>query len=232
VTDRSIRRMSRVVPCPQCGSEVSFSLLSSIDAGRDPDLRRAILDRSLQQKPCRACGTAVRPPPAFMYFDRRCNLWVAAYAWEKRAEWGHWEQQTQENFETVYRSGSSIGRQMQEAPVNGRVTFGWEALREKIVAADLGIDDVSLEICKRHWTEAEIDRPDTQNTECRLLGVTSKNVVLGQIAAESEQIISQRKIERALFEEQLAAGGRDRALRKRLTRGMFVDVARLRVKSM
>jgi hypothetical protein len=214
--------MSLAVPCPNCGTAVRFSLLSSIDAGRDPDLREAILNRTLQQKPCEACGGAVRPPPAFMYFDRDCGLWVSAHAWTNRDAWQDWEERARTNFQTVSESGSSIGKQIQAGPVRARVTFGWEALREKIVAAEHGIDDVGLELWKFHHAKTE----GGAGREIRLLSVSGEHVVLAQIAPETEQIINETRASRNEIDERLKSST-DRAVRKRLEQGLYVDVRRL-----
>lgn len=218
----SISRMSLAVPCPNCGIAVGFSLLSTIDAGRDPDLREAILDRTLQQKPCEVCGAAVRPPPAFMYFDRRCSLWVSAHAGTSRAAWQDWEERARTNFQIIAASGSSIGKQMQAEPVRARVTFGWEALREKIIAAEHDIDDVGLELWKYHQATAA----GASEGECRLQAISGEHAVLAVIAPESEEIIEEMRVPRNVFDQRMKSSV-DRAVRKRLEQGLYVDVRRL-----
>jgi len=218
----SISRMSLAVSCSNCGTAVRFSLLSTIDAVRDPGSREAILDRTLQQKPCEICGAAVRPPPAFMYFDRNCGLWVSAHAWANRDAWQDWEERARTNFQTICESGSSIGKQIQAEPVRARVTFGWEALREKIVAAEHGIDDVGLELWKSHQAKAVggVER------EIRLQSVSSEDAVLAVISPESEEITEEMRVPRNVFDERTKSST-DRAERKRLEQELYVDVRRL-----
>jgi hypothetical protein len=227
----SISRMTATVTCPECGTEARFSLFSTIDAGRTPALREAILDRSLQRERCGVCGTAVRPPPAFMYFDRQCGLWIAAHAWAQRSTWQDWEERARVNFQTVYESGSSIGKQLHAGPVRARVTFGWEALREKIVVAEQDIDDVLLEIWKFRCAKAGGAAADAPDGEWRLLTVSQESVVLATIAPESEQIVEQTRLAREVFEEGMAAAATEGALRKRLEPGIFVDILRLETAS-
>lgn len=227
----SISRMTLTVPCPNCGSEIEFSLLSTIDGGRNPELRAAILDRSLQQKSCEVCRKAVRPPPIFMYFDRGSSLWVSAYAWADRDAWQEREERARTNFQTVYDSGSSIGQQMRAGPVRARVTFGWEALREKIFAAEHGIDDVLLEICKRQWIQARLTPPGTPGAEHRLTAVSGNVVILSQITPGSEEIVEKMRISHAEFEWQMQAAGAQIALKERLEQVFFVDVHRLETAS-
>lgn len=226
-----ISRRTLDVLCPNCGARNAFSLLSSIDAGRDPRSRTAILDRTLQQQPCAVCGTAVRPPPAFMYFDSRSRLWVSAHAWSNRAAWPEWEERARTNFQTIREAGSSIGKQMQAGAVRARVTFGWEALREKIIATEGGLDDALLEAYKQQRNAAELERRQLPVGESRLLTVAGDHVVLGRIAPDSERIIEETSIPRTVFDQHMQAAAADGMLRQQLQQGLFVDLYRLAIAS-
>ena len=44
------------LPCPLCGTEVSFNAVHSVNADRRPDLRDAIIAGTFQQEACSSCG--------------------------------------------------------------------------------------------------------------------------------------------------------------------------------
>jgi len=218
-----IRQMSAVIPCPRCGTENHFQTISVIDVDDQPDWRDEIIERTLSQKACKNCGTSYRKQPKFSYFDRKHDQWIVAFPWEKRDEWRESEQQAQSLYDAYFHADTSMSARMREAPLNRRVTFGWEALREKIVVAERSLDDVRLELLKRELQQ----RPSrTNDDDVRLLDADEAELILGVIPP-SEGIVERMTIPRGRYD----AIGDDltgRAPRAELSKGMYVDLRRLK----
>lgn len=223
----SISRMTSVVRCPRCGTENTLSLLSNVEGDRRPEQRQAIVDRTLQQTPCESCGELIRAQPALVYFDRGQDLWIACYTWGQRAEWHAREEQAQQNFQVIYNSPSSIADRMRERPVRARVTFGWEALREKIVAAGLGLDDVTLELFKWHSSQDSQTR-ENDGSDLRLLDGDADCLHLGRMGSDGEEIAEMWTMSRAGYDSLNANEPRFQALRDELSKGMYVDLQRVK----
>lgn len=138
-----------VLDC-DCGARVETQCCLSINAERHPQLRDALLDRTLHQFTCGACGAALHVEKKLAYLDLpRGELYSVAPERDRGDERALAE-------DTVAAWQLAFGRQ---APVavgalfdserfRVRLCFGLEELREKVVARDAGLDDLALEIVK------------------------------------------------------------------------------------
>jgi hypothetical protein len=221
-----ITQVSNSLPCPRCGARTRFWAISVIDADDQPDWRDKIVDRTLSQEACGNCGTLFRMQPAFAYFDRAHDQWIGAFPWDERDHWRECEQRAQSLYEVYLHADTAMSARMREAPLNRRVTFGWEALREKIVAAGRGLEDVTLELAKQKISRKSRS-PADDDSDLRLLDADAEELVLGRVVRAAEAIEEQWSIPRAEYDK-LAVGAGTRARRAALTEGTYVDLRRLR----
>src|SRR5262245_787748 len=137
--------MSIFVPislsCPGCGTAVPFAAVMSVNADRRPDLRSAILNRSFQRESCPNCSESFRLDPELTYFDMARQQWILVQPAAMLPQWVDLEKQAKATFERTYGPGAppmlqALGRKLQV-----RITFGWAALREKLLAVEHGLQD-------------------------------------------------------------------------------------------
>jgi hypothetical protein len=217
------------VVCPACSTEVSFDLVQSVNADRMPSLRAQILARTFQSKACPACGTGFRVEPGFNYVEHGRDLWIAAWPLQRLPHWQEEEAAAEMRFERVYGPQSSPFIQAIGARLKRRLAFGWAAVREKLVIADLGLDDVAVELCKSAVLRASASAPVGLGAELRLLGGDVDHLGFAWLRSLDESMLQPVRVKRALYDEIAADDGGDwLPLRKQLG-GMFVDVGRLLV---
>lgn len=217
------------VTCPACSAEVTFDLVQSVNADRMPSLRAEIIARTFQSKPCPTCGTEFRVQPEFNYVEHGRDLWIAALPLERLPHWNEEEAAAEARFERVYGPRSSPFIQAIGQHLVRRLAFGWAAVREKLVIADLGLDDVSVELCKSDVLRASASAPVGLGSEMRLLGADETHLGFAWLRSLDESALQSVRVKRALYDEIVADEGGDwKALRQQLG-GMFVDLGRLLV---
>jgi hypothetical protein len=120
----------------------------------------------------------------------------------------------------------SIGRR-----ISRRLTFGWAGVREKLVIADLGLDDVTVELCKSAVLRASASAPVGLGAEMRLVGADETHLGFAWLRSLDESVAQTMRASRQLYAEIAAdAGGEWQRLREQLG-GMFVDLERLFIAS-
>src|SRR5664279_3669620 len=132
------------IKCPACGVTTPFEAVHSVNADRRPDLRKEILANEFQRVQCGACDAPFRLDPSFNYIDLKRGQWIAALPVVELENWKQREDAARQTFALAWgEEAREIG-----AGLRPRLTFGWPALREKILAREHGLDDVALEACK------------------------------------------------------------------------------------
>jgi CpXC motif protein len=215
------------VSCPSCGASVEFNAVFSLNADRRPDLRAAVLDGSFQRQSCPQCNTEFRLDPEMTYVDVGRGLWVAAFPYAKLGQWKELEEQARATFDRAYGAKASAAAREIGAGMKARLTFGWAALREKLVAAEAGMDDVILELAKTAIVRGLDKAPVGVGTEMRLARVEGDDMAVAWINGADEQVKEILRVPRSLYDEIAADLTTWAALRASLTAGPFVDVNRL-----
>jgi uncharacterized protein YbaR (Trm112 family) len=217
--------LTEVLACPVCRREARFAPISHIDAERRPGLRQAVLDGSLQRQVCPDCGTAFRMPPDLWYVDRGRGQWIAAFSWEKLRRWRECERHA---HKMLARTIAPEGR----TALTPRITFGWSALREKVLLAEEGLDDIVLELCKYELAGGPPDERLAAGTETRLLRIDNGDLWMATIQGDSEQVLSQAQVPQSQYATVAADDSPSRQdLRTRIAAGLFVDVQRLTIEA-
>lgn len=213
------------VACPNCGTENQIDIFQSVNADRRPDLKAAILEGGFQVCTCANCAAEYRPDPDFNYLDGKAGLWVSARPIPALARWDAEILKAADEFALAYgdRAGEAareIGRGLK-----ARITFGWPAVREKIVIADAGLDDVAVEAVKLVILQSRAGNILEEGVELRLIEADDARLTFGWIDVASNDIRQSFAAQRALHDA--VRDGEDWAeTRAGLSGDIFVDIQR------
>jgi hypothetical protein len=216
--------------CAACGADAEVEVVMSVNADRRPDLRAEILAGTFQAVPCPACGARVRVEPEFAYLDLGRGQWIAVHPAADVATWPEAERAARDVFEESFGSGAPAAVRELVGDVHPRVVFGWPALQERLLCADLGLDDVTVELLKF----ALLSRADGGLTwhggdELRLAGGDAETLGFDLLDGATEAPRTRFQVPRRAYDEIAAAPVAWAALRAQLAGGAFVDMARVMV---
>ena len=214
------------VPCPTCGATLTFDLVASVNADRRPDLRIAILDGSFQLTSCGSCGTTVRLPPTLVYVDMARGQWIMAKPVSEYPNWTALEALARQTFDVSYGKAASLPAQQIGRGLRPRIVFGWAALREKLLAAEEGIDDVALEQLKLSILREVTGAALNDDSELRLVDADADTLTLAWLVSDTERSLSTLDVPRSALDG-LAGEAAWAPLRDRLAASTFVDTGRL-----
>lgn len=126
-------QMTEEVSCPQCGAAVKTQLWPGVNAAEHPELRTRVLNETLFDWRCPECGYAARFLYPFLYHDPNRNF-------------------------MIYLSPNGGGCDSDPVDVRSefpqlgglfkRVVSSPEALKEKILIFESGLDDFAVELVK------------------------------------------------------------------------------------
>ncbi len=218
---------TETVTCPSCGQGQDFGLLHSVNADRRQDLRDAVLDGSLQTKTCEGCQVEFRIDPLFTYFHQKGGQWIAVRPSAELPDWRAVERDSQEIYAVGFGEKAPPAVQQLCAGLVPRVVFGWAALREKLVAAEAGIDDVQLELTKILVLRAGGRTPLGEQIELRLKEASGDTLVLDWIDAPSGKIFDRLEVPRELCEGIDPHAEEWHRLSQALRASLFVDLLAL-----
>jgi hypothetical protein len=213
--------------CPACAVKIAVDAVLSVNGGRRADLREAVLDGSLQEMTCPTCSATFRLDPEFTYVDLGRGQWLAVHPAAAAAYWPEREAAARATFDRAYGAAAPRSAQELGASLRPRVVFGWAALREKLVADEAGLDDVTLEGAKAAILRTS-PPPRFGDTELRLVEVGDP-CRMAWIRSGEETVVEELEAPRALFDEIAAAPKAWKALREELAAGLFVDLGRMLV---
>ena len=137
------------VTCAACQEPFEARLLDSLNAYRHPAGRQELLDRTLHRHTCPHCGVHNVFDKPMLYTDLGQGLFVQSLPEVERLRFAALEHEIVQVHQGVFSSPNSppfVREIGQAAPP--RLVFGYEELREKIVAAEHDLDDRLIEILK------------------------------------------------------------------------------------
>ncbi len=215
------------VSCPNCGETVNMSGVGSINADRRPDFRDAILESRFQDETCPNCQTTFRLAPEFNYLDVGRNQWIASLPASRVRDWIELEDEAKESFDISYGSKAPQAARDIGDDLGVRLTFGWPALREKLLARQHAIDDATLEMLKLETIRRVPSAPLAEGIELRLVEVTDELLTFVWIDAEREEVLETLQVRRTLLDAILENAEAWKSIRDQLTDGPFVDMQKL-----
>jgi hypothetical protein len=219
---------TQTVACPACARPVEFEVNFSLAADRRPDLREEILAGTFQKGYCPACGVSFRLDPQMTYMDVGRGQYILVRPAADLADWENFERQARGTFERAFGDASGAASRAIGRRLTVRVTFGWAALREKILAAERGLDDVTLELVKLALMRGRPELPLADDVELRLMDARDDVLDMAWLRAANEELVSTLEVPRALYDE-VGAGAEWAELRAAVSAGPYVDVNRLLV---
>ncbi|MFY9477088.1 MAG: CpXC domain-containing protein [Aquabacterium sp.] len=212
------------VTCPACGKDFVMQAAESVNADRRPDLRDAILDGSFQVEACPHCGERFRLDPRLSYVDIARGQWISVQPLEDVGDWVAGEDEAIAMFDKAYGSQApASAREIGEA-LRLRLVYGWSALREKLVVAEHGLDDVTLELMKLALIQGLDHAPLARGNELRLETADPESLELRWVKAESDEVIERLRVPRSLYDGIVDDEAAWAALRQSTAEGPFVDM--------
>jgi CpXC protein len=213
--------------CTNCGTENGVDLAASVNADLRPDLRDAILNGSFQAIACEKCGTALRIPAHLTYIDIGRGQWTLVESFASMPTWKEAEEAAKSSYDLCFGSkASDAAREIGEG-LTPRLTFGWPALREKLVCADLGLQDTELELLKMSIIANVAQPPASDQTELRLTGGNAEKLNFAWIVSGSEQAVATLEVPRDAYDDVVEDADDWAPLRAEFDGNLFVDMKRL-----
>src|SRR5947209_653927 len=132
------------MPCPSCGVEVEAFVADTINGGSHPHLRDTVLARQLHLFRCHACAADFLVERELLYFDFTRRQFLGVFPRGDRAREETCAAAVTGSFRETVQGGP-------EAVASGarrwlvRLCFGYEELREKLVADEAKLNDLVLE---------------------------------------------------------------------------------------
>lgn len=124
-------QITEEISCPQCGAAVKTELWPGADAARNPELRARVLSETMFDWSCPECGYAARFLYPFLYHDPERNFMV--YLSPNGGECG------EVDLETEFPQLRGVAKRLVTTP---------EALKEKVLIFEAGLDDRAVELVK------------------------------------------------------------------------------------
>lgn len=211
------------VHCPKCTADIAVEPLGSLNAGRKPHLREAVLDGSLGSQECKSCRTTVRVEPECTYLDLPRKQFFTVWPTTRVGEWKALETRSREVFDLAFGAQAPEAARALGEGVKLRAVFGWAGLREKLLAAEAGIDDVTLECAKLAVIRATADGRIAQPFSLRLVRIDDESMGLGWLPAGSDRPEEELAVPRTLLGEIEADADSWKELRTSLSGGVFAD---------
>lgn len=215
-------------PCPNCGTVAELDVFSSVNGDRRPDLTDDIINGTLQRHTCANCGTEFRPEPSINYLSMGEGLWLMARPLPEMAHWDAEEEDAAASFDMAYGGGAPASAKEIGDLLTVRLTFGWAAFREKVLIAQHGLNDVTVELMKLAIIRNRPGAPLAPGVELRLLNVRGDTFDMGWVNAVTNEGVDLFQAQKALYDDIEGDPAWD-DLRTSITAGCFVDTARLSV---
>jgi len=215
------------ITCANCDTSNDIQAVESVNADRRPDLRGAILDGSFQVFSCTSCGEDIRLEPQFNYLNVEKSIWLAAYPGGQMPDYLEVEDMVNDVFDTSYGARAQEAARAIGDDLDVRLTFGWPAIREKLVLRDAGISDVEVECLKIDLLRRLPEAPLAPGIELRVTEIEDDQLKFVWIDAVSEGILQEFAASRQLLAEVSSNADGWAPIRQKLQNGPFVDMQKL-----
>ncbi|MCI1965570.1 MAG: CpXC domain-containing protein [Oscillospiraceae bacterium] len=124
-------QITEEISCPQCGAAVKTELWPGVDAAQNPDRKARVLNETMFDWSCPECGYTARFLYPFLYHDPERNYMVYLSPNGGGCE----EIDLEKEFPQLH----GVAKRLVTTP---------EALKEKILIFDAGLDDRAVELVK------------------------------------------------------------------------------------
>ncbi len=213
--------------CPGCGELITMDAVGSINADRRPDFRDDIMNDEFQEVTCGACDKSFRLQPDFSYLDVGRGQWIAVMPAARMPDYLAVEDEVGALFDQCYGARAPAAARSVGDDLEVRLTFGWPAIREKLLAREHDLDDVVLEMLKLDMLRRMPSAPLGPGTELRLFEVAQDRLSFVWIDTATEEADGEVAVDRQLYNDIAGAPDAWAPIRAQLTNGAFVDMQKL-----
>jgi hypothetical protein len=213
--------------CPNCSALITMDAVGSVNADRRPDLRVSILANDFQDASCHECEHSLRLQPNFNFLDVGRSQWIASMPASYIGRFGEIGGEVQTLFDQSYGKKAPAAAQSVGNGLSVRLTFGWPALREKLYVREVGLDDITLELCKLDLMRRLPEVLLGAGIELRLLTVAGDHLSFAWIDSATEEVKSQFNANRALYDAIADAPDAWANLAKQIGNSAFADIQKL-----
>lgn len=213
--------------CPNCDASITVEAVGSINADRRPDYRDAILADNFQDMTCEHCGTEFRLQPTFNYLDAGRGQWIAAMPGSRMPDYLTAEEEVNALFAVSYGNKAPQAAQAVGENLSVRLTFGWPAVREKLLLRENDLDDAVVELMKLDILRNVDKAPLQPGVELRIVGVTPTAFSATWLRTDTEEPLSALTVSREMYEMIVEHAEAWAPTRARLETGPFVDMQKL-----
>lgn len=131
-------QMNRDVSCPHCGAAVKTRMYPGIGADESPELREHVLDETLFDWKCPACGYEAELVYPCLYHDKEHNFMVYVVP----------------NGNECEIASVDVSKEFPRlSGMRKRVVISLAGLKEKILIFEAGLDDTAVELTKLALTD-------------------------------------------------------------------------------
>jgi CpXC motif protein len=134
--------------CPVCGHAQSAQVAESANVQRAPIWRDQVLARTFMRVACSACRAPIVLERELLYTDLERGLFIAVFPRGRRGEADALAAVVERAFQAAFVEQAPAAVRASAPAIDRRVVFGYDELREKVVARDAAIDDRALEALK------------------------------------------------------------------------------------
>jgi hypothetical protein len=213
--------------CPGCKTAIVMDAVGSVNADRRPDYREDILQDRFQDVTCGDCGEHFRLQPRFNYLDAGRKQWIAALPSTGILDWAEAEAEVTALFAQSYGDKAPEAAQSVGKVLDVRLTFGWPALREKILARAHELDDTVLEILKLDLIRRVDSAPISTGVELRLVQVSDEFLILVWLDGPTEEPLQEMHVPVAHYNSIVENPKPWEKIHARLNDSVFVDIQKL-----
>ena len=149
--------------CPSCAASVAARIALGAHVTRAPQIREQVLARTFHQFVCGHCATQLDLAQPFVYTDFDRDQWILVRNVDEERDWRMWEQRLKDDITRAFEHGSPLVHDISKR-LFARVVFGYEALREKLVIWNAGLEDAIVECIKVRAlsTDPSLGGPDAR----------------------------------------------------------------------
>jgi hypothetical protein len=185
------------------------------------------MNGGFQSEVCPGCGANLRFPLHLSYVDNIRGQWILAEAAVEAPNWLAHETEARAIYNDAYGPGAPPPAQEMGRELKARVVFGWASLREKLLARELDLDDVTLELLKMVVLREVPGAPLADQNELRLTGADEDQLHLTWVESASEMEVAELSVSRDAYDAIETDPEPWSDLRQGFSGAFFVDLRRL-----
>lgn len=213
--------------CPACKTAILMDAVGSVNADRRPDFREDILHNRFQDVTCSACDESFRLQPRFNYLDAGRRQWIAAMPSARILDWAETEAEVTALFAQSYGKDAPKAAQALGTELSVRLTFGWPAMREKLLARSHDLDDVTLEILKLDLIRKLDSAPIATGVEMRLVAANEDALSFVWLDGPTEKPLQELSVPIEHYTAITDTPEPWAKIRARIEDSIFVDIQKL-----